>query len=159
MSQVLRRLSAAGFKLNKSKCQFSKSSVTYLGHFIGTKGLHPTYEKLKSVRDAPRHKYVASLKSFLGLIMFYSRFLQSHSTILAPLSNLLRKHVKGRLTKVEEDVFVNAKKLLLDSKTLVHYDESLPLYLSCDASSYGAGAVLSHYIDGRFRRVALFHVH
>ena len=86
--------------------------------------------------------------------MFYSRFLQNHSTVLAPLNNLLRKNVKWRWTKEEDDAFVKAKKLLLDSKTLVHYDESLPLYLSCDASSYGAGAVLSHQIVGQFRPVA-----
>ena len=154
LSKVFERLSSAGFKLNKPKCQFNKSSVTYLGHFIDAQGLHPTNEKLKAVRDAPRPKDVASLKPFLGLIMFYSRFLQNHSTVLAPLNNLLRKNVKWRWTKEEDDAFVKAKKLLLDSKTLVHYDESLPLYLSCDASFYGAGAVLSHQIVGQFRPVA-----
>ena len=45
---------------------------------------------------------------------------------------------------VEEDTFVAAKQPILNSQTLVHYDHTLPLFLSCDASSYGAGAVLSH---------------
>lgn len=36
----------------------------------------------------------------------------------------------------------------------MHYDHTLPLYLSCDASSYGAGAVLSHKMKGQFRPVA-----
>ena len=50
--------------------------------------------------------------------------------------------------------FVYAKELILNSQTLVHYDDTLPPYLSCDTSSYGAGAVLSHQIDGQFRPVA-----
>ena len=61
--------------------------------------------------------------------------------------------------KAEEDAFVAAKQyiLILNSQTLVHYDHTLPLFLSCDASSYGAGAVLSHQIDGQFRPVAFLH--
>ena len=154
LSQVFDRLSSAGFQLKKSKCEFEKSSVQYLGHIIDGEGLHPTEDKLKAVRDAPSPTNVTSLKSFLGLIMFYSRFLKNHSTVLAPLNNLLKKNVHWKWTRTEEEAFVNAKKLLVDSKTLVHYDDSLPLYLACDASSYGAGAVLSHYIDGVYRPIA-----
>lgn len=154
LAKVFERLAQAGFKLNQKKCQFSKSSVTYLGHVIDGNGLHPTKEKLKAVQDAPQPKDATALKSFLGLLMFYSRFLPNHSTILAPLNELLKKDVKWRWTSTEEHAFENAKKLLLDSQTLVHYNDTLPLYLSCDASSYGAGAVLSHYIDNQYRPIA-----
>jgi len=58
-----------------------------------------------------------------------------HSTILAP-------------------AFVAAKELTLNLQRLVHYDHTLPVYLSCDASSYGAGAVFSHKMKGQFRPVA-----
>ena len=86
--------------------------------------------------------------------MFYSRFLKNHSTDLAPLNNLLKKDIQWRWTKTEEEAFVKAKELLLNSQTLVHYDDSLPLHLACDASSYGAEAVLSHCIDGQYRPIA-----
>lgn len=154
LSLVLDRLLKAGFRLNKAKCKFLQPSVVYLGHKIDGEGLHPTEDKLTAIRDAPRPKDVAALKSFLGLIMFYSRFMPHHSTVLAPLHSLLKKNTPWKSSKVEEDAFVAAKQLLLSSKTLVHYDETLPLFLSCDASSYGAGAVLSHQIDGQFRPVA-----
>ena len=128
--------------------------MVYIGHKIDGEGLHPTEDKLAAIRDAPRPKDVTALKSFLGLIMFYSRFMPHHSTVLAPLHNLLKKDTPWRWSKVEDDAFVAAKKLILDSQTLIHYDHTLPLFLSCDASSYGAGAVLSHQIDGQFRPVA-----
>jgi len=85
--------------------------------------------------------------------MFYSRFMPLHSTILAPLHNLLKKDTSWTWSKVE-DAFVATKELILNSQTLVHYDHTLPVYLSCDASSYGAGAVLSHKMKGQFRPVA-----
>jgi len=44
--------------------------------------------------------------------------------------------------------------MILDSQTLVYYNHTLHLFLSCDASSYGARVVLSHQIDGQFRPVA-----
>ena len=71
-----------------------------------------------------------------------------HSTVLAPLHSLLKKNTPWKWSQVEEDAFVAAKQLILSSKTIVHNNETLPLFLSCDASSYGAGAVLSHQMDG-----------
>ena len=97
---------------------------------------------------------VSSVKSFLVLMMFYSRFLPNHSTVLAPLNALLKKDRKWMWDKVQDKAFDDAKQLLADSQTLVHYDDRLPLYLACDASSYGAGAVLSHRIDGEDHPVA-----
>ena len=84
LSLVLERLLSAGFRLNKNKCKFLQSSVVYVGHKIDGEGLHPTEDKLAAIRDAPRPKDVTALKSFLGLIMFYSRFMPHHSTVLAP---------------------------------------------------------------------------
>ena len=148
LALVFEKLQRAGFKLNKGKCKFEQSSVIYLGHVIDATGLHPTQDKLNAIQNAPPPKDVTSLKSFLGLLMFYLRFLNDHSTVLAPLNSLLRKEVKWRWTNKEESAFMAAEKLILDSQTLVHYDQSLPVYLSCDASSYDAGAVLCHKIDG-----------
>ena len=49
--------------------------------------------------------------------------------------------------------FQNAKKLLLDSKALVHYDPALPLVVVADSSPYGVGAVLCHLIEGLERPI------
>ena len=55
----------------------------------------------------------------------------------------------------QEEVFSAAKEALQDDSLLVHYDESKPLILACDASQYGLGAVLSHTMeDGTERQVA-----
>ena len=61
--------------------------------------------------------------------MFYSRFMPHHSTILAPLQNLLKEDTPWKWSNVEEAAFLVAKELILNSQTLVHYDHTLPLYL------------------------------
>jgi len=48
LSKVFDRLSSAGFQLKRSKCDFEKSSVQYLGHIIDGEGLHPTEDKLET---------------------------------------------------------------------------------------------------------------
>ena len=63
---------------------------------IDGEGLHPTQDKLKAIRDAPRPKDVTALKSFLGLIMFYSWFMTHHSTVQAPLHQLVKKGIISR---------------------------------------------------------------
>lgn len=42
--------------------------------------------------------------------------------------------------------------MLCSSQLLVHYDPDKPLILSCDASSYGIGAVLSHEMPDKTER-------
>jgi len=98
---VLERLQNAGFKLNKGKCKFLQSSVTYLGHVIDAEGLHPTEDKLKAIREAPEPKDVTALKAYLGLLMFYSRFLPNHATVLAPLNDLMKADTKWKWTQKE----------------------------------------------------------
>ena len=83
---MLQRLQNAGLRLKDSKCEFLVASVTYLGYQIDAKGLHPINEKIKAIQDAPEPRNVTELKSYLGLLSYYSRFLPHMSSNLAPLN-------------------------------------------------------------------------
>ncbi len=90
LEEVLRRLKEAGLRVKKAKCQFTASWIEYLGHRIDAEGLHPTQEKIEAVKRAPRQRNVSELKSFLGIINYYEKFVPSLATTLAPLYELLR---------------------------------------------------------------------
>ena len=121
-----------------------EKSVTYLGHTIYANGLHPITEKVEAIKEAPRPRNVSQLKSYLGLITYYGKFLPSISHILFPLYRLLRRNTHWRWAVSEEEAFIKSKTMLLSSNLLVHFDPSLELTLACDASPYGVGAVLAH---------------
>ena len=53
LEEVLKRLEITGLKAKMSKCQFLRSSVSYLGHRIDAKGLCPLPDKVQAIVDAP----------------------------------------------------------------------------------------------------------
>lgn len=92
---------------------------------------------------APAPRNISKLHSFLGLVNYYGKFLSSLATTIFPLYSLLQKSKRWSWGQSQADAFAEVKKPLLSSQVLVHFDDSLPLTFSCDASPYGIGAVLS----------------
>ena len=154
LAQVLSRLQRAGMRLKKDKCAFLLPSVTYLGHIISAQGLHTEDSKVKAIVDAPAPRDVTELRSFLGLVNYYAKFLPDLATVLSPLYALLQHATEWKWGQKQREAFKHVKNLLQSGRVLVHFDDRLPLVLSCDASPYGLGAVLAHRMpDGSERPV------
>ena len=146
---ILSHLEKAGLRARHTKCSFMVPSVTFLGHTVDEKGLHPIPDKVEEVTKAPRPQNAQELKSFLGLLSYYSKFVPNLASVLAPLYKLLRKNAHWRWYTEEENAFSHAKTLLTSSPVLVHFNPSWQLVLACDASESGIGAVLAHLLpDG-----------
>jgi len=152
LEKVLERLESAGLRLNLEKCFFLQPNLEYLGHTIDKDGVHPTQEKVQAIKEAPQPRSVSALRSFLGLVNYYSKFLPNLSAKLAPLYSLLNKKQKWHWGQAQEQAFQAAKEALQTDALLVHYDTAKPLVLACDASQYGIGAVLSHIMDDEQER-------
>ena len=99
LESVLKRLSEYNLKANLDKTEFLKDSVTFCGHVIDKEGLHKTQGKIEAIRDAPPPENVTQLKSILGLINYYGKFLPDLASVLHPLHELLRKETKWKWTK------------------------------------------------------------
>jgi hypothetical protein len=140
---VLQRLEKFGLRIRADKCKFLQPSVEYLGHVIDKHGLHKADAKVNAIIDAPRPADVAQLRSFLGMVQYYHKFIANLSTVVHPLNRLLGNQ-KWKWTAECEESFKQAKKLLSSTPVLTYYDTEKPLQLACDASPYGIGAVISH---------------
>ena len=101
--------------------------------------------------EAPEPQNVQELRSFLGLLNYYSKFIPNLASIVHPLNWLLRHDIRR---KGSADC-AKAKKSLVSSHVLVHYNPELPIKMAADASAYGVGPVISHvYPDGSEKPVA-----
>ena len=147
LENVLCRIAKHNIRLKVSKCKFMQTQVEYMGYLVDAKGLHPTDEKVEAIVQAPTPANVTELKSYLGLLNYYARFLGNLSTVLHPLLELLQHKHSWEWTKECEEVLKESKQMLLSSIVVVHYDKRKPLILACDASEYGIGAVISHTMD------------
>ncbi|GBO28222.1 Transposon Ty3-G Gag-Pol polyprotein [Araneus ventricosus] len=147
---VLERLSQSGIRANKNKCIFKTKAVEFLGFVIDASGIHLSDSKVRAIHEALRPKNKTELQAFLGLLNFYHSFLKDKATIAEPLNRLLEKNADWKWTSAHEKAFAAVKELLSSDSVLVPFNEKLPLILTCDASPYGVGYVLSHLMtDGR----------
>ena len=80
--------------------------VEYFGHTISADGLQPSESKTRAVVDAPQPQNVSQLRSFLGMVNYYGKFLPKIATKLAPMYRLLKKGIQWRWGSVESEVFV-----------------------------------------------------
>lgn len=152
---LLQRLQEHGVRLKKSKCLISQSSLVYLGHLISAAGIQPVAEKVDAILKAPRPTDVSTLRSFLGILQYYAKFIPHTASRAAPMHRLLQKGVPWKWSSECEKAFIDLKNAITSDSVLVHYDSKLPLVLDCDASSFGIGAALSHIMpDGTHRPIA-----
>ncbi|XP_026574068.1 uncharacterized protein K02A2.6-like, partial [Pseudonaja textilis] len=149
LREVLRRFQSAGLKVKREKCQLHTARVEFLGYLLDRHGIHPTEGKIKAVKEAPKPRNKTELQAFLGLINFYNVFLPQKATVAEPLHRLLDKAATWTWGRREEDAFNRTKDLLTSDAVLIQYSETLPITVTCDASPFGVGAVLSHTLADR----------
>ena len=109
-------------------------SQDYLGHTISADGLHPS----RAIVDAPAPYNVSQLRSFLGMVNYYGKFLHQLSSLLSPLYKFLQQKTKWHCGREQQEAFTQVKELLT---SFVHFD-SKKLALSCDACPYG---IVAHH--------------
>ena len=89
-------------------------------------GIQPAKRKTDAVSEARLPKIVSQLRSFLGMVNSYCKFLDDFSHVLAPLHRLLNKTTTGRRGK-EEAVFKTVKDKLSKAPVLEHIAPEKPL--------------------------------
>ncbi|CAA7397481.1 unnamed protein product [Spirodela intermedia] len=91
LRQILETLKWHQLYLNPSKCTFAMTEVEFLGHVIGGEKVKMDHKKVSAIKDWLEPKGVAELRSFLGLVNYYHKFIKSFSHTAALLTQLLKK--------------------------------------------------------------------
>ena len=113
-----------------------------LGHRISTRGIEVDKENIEAIEKLPPPSSVKGIRSFLGHVEFYRRFIKDFSRIAKPLSNFL---VQGTPFDFDEQcvqAFSILKDRLVSAPIVAAPDWDLPFELMCDASDYEIITVL-----------------
>jgi transposase InsO family protein len=143
LREVFDRMRANRLKLKPEKCEFLRKEVNYLGHVISENGGLPDRVKNKTIENYPTPRSVKQLRSFLGLMSYYRRFVPNFSRLAAPLHKLLKKDVAYEWSGEHEQAFQTLKGKLVSPPVLKYPDFNRSFILTTDASGEGLGAVLS----------------
>ena len=109
LGKVFTRLEQHGFRLKQEKGKFLLQVVEYLGHRISGDGIQPLLNKVDTIVKAPIPQNVQQLRSFLGLINYYGKFIPDLSTLLQPLNTLLHTGTQWTFDSKCKNAFKEAK--------------------------------------------------
>ena len=118
-----------------------------LGHIVSGKGLEVDKAKIEVIQNLPLPSTVKNLRSFLGNVGFYRRFIQDFTKVSKPLTTLLFKDKDFIIDEERKRAFVMLKQALIESPILQSPNWDLPFKIMCDASDYKVGAVLGQRLD------------
>ena len=164
LEAVFQKLIAGGLKLKPSKCHFFKEEIEYLGHVVSGKGISTNPKKVEAVAKWPTPQTVYDVRSFLGFVGYYRRFIKNFSKIAKPirevitgLENQSKRTAKKTFvewTEAADSAFEHLKRLCVSTPILAYPDYKLPFVLHTDSSSEGLGAVLYQKQNGKLRVIA-----
>jgi hypothetical protein len=139
---VLQLLQQDKWQVKFSKCSFAQRKIDYLGHVISGDGVATNPAKITAIEGWPVPENTKMLRSFLGLVGYYRKFVRNFGIICKPLTELLKKHSLFQWTSVHQDAFTALKQTLVHAPVLTLPDFSKQFILETDASDMGVGAVL-----------------
>ena len=128
--------------VKREKCLFTKPGVDFLGQKIRDGTLFMDKAKVKAIAKWEPPIKVMELRSFLGLVNYYKRFIKGYSTIAAPLIDLLKKTTKWEWIEMSHQAFDALKKVVKEELVLVLPNHSLPFEVHVDASDFVIKGVL-----------------
>ena len=114
----------------------------YLGHIVGSGTIIPKDTNIHAIKEFPLPTNRKSLKTFLGMVSYYSKFCPNFSIITAPLFALTSNKVAFKWTDIQDRAFDQLKLFMMSKPLLQAPDFSKPFLLQVDASNVGYGSVL-----------------
>ena len=158
LARVFDCFKLAGLTAKRSKCDFGKTHVQYLGHIIGSGKLAVPAHRIAALAEYKRPITKKTLRSFLGCMSYYRRFIHKYSDMSALLSPATSVSSPKSVVWTEEmdSAFRQLKVSLCNHVSLIIPSISDSYSLHTDASGCGVGACLHVHREGEELPVAFF---
>ncbi|KAL9253338.1 Retrovirus-related Pol polyprotein from transposon 17.6-like protein [Drosera capensis] len=128
--------------VKKEKCSFSCQEVNFLGHVIKDGKLFMEEGNMRAIQEWKPPTKVSKLRSFLGLANYYRRFIERCSSIVSPLTDMLKKDRAWAWTESCQKAFEELKRAVSSEPVLSLADHSKHFEVHTDVSDFTIGGVL-----------------
>jgi len=156
VKEILKILRENYLFVNLEKSKFHLHQVNFLGFTISSSGILMDKNKVSAITEWKPPTSIKEIQCFLGFANFYRRFIKNFSTIVKPITLLLKKDVKFTWSSSQEAAFHQLKESFSSAPILKQFDFAKPAILETDASDFGIGSILSQDNNGVIHPVAFF---
>ena len=147
LRETFEALNKCGLTLNKEKCEFNKTQITFFGVVFSKNGISPDPKKVQAIKEAAKPANQSELRSFLGMTNYSSRFIPDYVSICEPLRRLTKQDAEWNWTSEQEDAFERLKSIMSSDTVITYYNPTRQINILVDASPVGLGAIMSQ--DGK----------
>lgn len=147
---VMDALRAAKLKCHPVKCLFYQLELDFLGHHISQHEVEANDSKCDRILAWPRPRNTTEVRAFLGLVRYIAVFLPKlaeFTRVLTPLTSKEATMDFPEWLNEHQSAFDAIKALFTSRECLTAIDHESPgdnnIYVTCDASDWRTGSVLS----------------
>ena len=142
------RLRLHQLKLSPDKFRIGAARVDLLGHIIARDGVRPNDDRVAALTRMPTPTDIKQLRSLLGGLSYYRKFLPNMARLIRPITALLKKGAAFNFTSAMKDTVrallaeLAAPPILVFPDWDAVIDTTRSFRLHCDASTADLGATL-----------------
>jgi hypothetical protein len=146
---LLTELGKHGLTVRPSKVEAGFDSIEFLGHIVGEGSMRPVPAKVSKILNVTVPTTKKQVRSLIGLVSFYRRYVSNFASIVSPLVELTKKSQPNKVRWSDEcqRAFDLIKNVLSSEPVVRLPDFSRPFTVRSDASSTGIGAALMQSDD------------
>lgn len=141
---VLSVLHTHGLTARPSKVEVGMDSIEFLGHRIGQNTMGPVPAKVSKILRISVPTTKKQVRALLGLVGFYRRYIPNFASVVAPLTDLVKKNQPSKVKWSDtcQKSLECIQSVLSSEPVVLLPDFQKAFTVRTDASSTGIGAVL-----------------
>ena len=140
--EVLKILDNANLQLKAEKCVVAQESIEWLGYKLTRTGISPVNAKSQGISERLRPTNLKQLRSFLGAVNQFNKFIPNLAAISFPFRSSLKRDADWTWNSDHETAFKRINEEIKKVVELSHFKRNQEIRIICDASKQGLGAVL-----------------
>ena len=123
---VFEKLYLAKLSMKLSKCHFFAKEIQYLGHILGVEGIKPVPAKTEAIKAMHPPVNPKQVRTFLGLVGYYRKFIKNFAKMAKPLTMLTRMDVKFEWKETHHCTFMKLKEAIIQAPILQYQTQQNP---------------------------------